>query len=135
MRIRINDRTVDREFIERVKEISGENIYQCTQCGTCSASCPMLAGMEMSPRKLVHLLQMGLREQVKGANTAWVCASCHTCMARCPRGLDLTKVMEAVRQLTLRQNQDHVDPRQLEPTVIGDAPQAAMVSAFRKLTA
>ncbi len=135
MRILINGRTVDQDFIERVEEISGQNIKQCMQCGTCSASCPMEEGMDMSPRKVMHLTQMGLREYVEGANTVWICASCHTCEARCPRGVDLPKVMEAIRLLTLRKNKDAVDPKQIEATVIDEAPQVAMVGCFRKLTA
>ncbi len=38
MRILINGRTVDEDFIERVEEISEQNIKRCMQCGTCSAS-------------------------------------------------------------------------------------------------
>jgi heterodisulfide reductase subunit C len=83
----------------------------------------------------MHFTQMGLRDVVQGANTVWICASCHTCEARCPRGVDLPKIMEAIRLLTLRKNKDAVDPRQLEATVIDEAPQAAMVGCFRKLTA
>ncbi len=135
MRILINGRTVDQDFIERVEEISGQNIKQCMQCGTCSASCPMEEGMDMSPRKVMHLTQMGLREYVESANTVWICASCHTCETRCPRGVDLPRVMEAIRLLTLRKNKDAVDPNQLEATVIDEAPQVAMVGCFRKLTA
>lgn len=135
MRILINGRTVDQDFIERVEEISGQNITQCMQCGTCSASCPMEKDMEMSPRKVMHLTQMGLREYVEGANTVWICASCHTCEARCPRGIDLPKVMEAIRLLTLRKNKDAVDIGKLEAKVIDEAPQVAMVGCFRKLTA
>lgn len=135
MRILINGRTVDEDFIERVEEISGQNIKRCMQCGTCSASCPMEADMDLSPRVVMHFTQMGLRDVVQGANTVWICASCHTCEARCPRGVDLPKIMEAIRLLTLRKNKDAVDPRQLEATVIDEAPQAAMVGCFRKLTA
>ncbi len=135
MRIVINGRTVDREFIDRVEEISGQNLSSCMQCGTCTASCPMVEAMQLSPRRVMHLLQMGLRDYVEGANTAWLCASCHTCEARCPRAVDLPKVMEAIRLLTLRKNKDRVDPQRLEPTVIDQAPQVAMVGCFRKLTA
>ncbi len=90
--------------------------------------------MEMSPRKVMHLAQMGLRDYLESTNTAWICASCHSCEARCPRCLDVPKVMEAIRQLTLRKNEDRVDVKALEATVADGAPQIAMVSCFRKLT-
>jgi heterodisulfide reductase subunit C len=95
----------------------------------------MEESMEMTPRKVMHLAQLGLRQYVEAANTVWICASCHTCESRCPRGVDLTKVMEAIRLLTLRRNKDQVDPQRIAPTVIGEAPQVAMVGCFRKLTA
>ena len=135
MVIRIDDQTVDREFLERVEEISGQNLHQCMQCGTCTAACPMIDAMEMAPRRVMHLLQMGLREYVENVNTVWMCASCHACQARCPRCVELPKVMEAVRLLTLRRNLDRVDPRSVDVTVFREAPQVALVSAFRKLTA
>ena len=135
MRIVINGRTVDQEFIDRVEEISGQKLASCMQCGTCTASCPMVEAMQLSPRRVMHLLQMGLRPYVEEANTVWICASCHTCEARCPRCVDLPKVMEAIRQVTLRKNKDRVDPQRLKPTVIDEAPQVAMVGCFRKLTA
>ena len=90
---------------------------------------------EMTPRKLMHLTQMGLREYVEGSNTVWICASCHTCESRCPRGVDLPKVMEAIRLLTLRKNEDAVAPAEIDEKVIEEAPQVAMVGCFRKLTA
>ena len=135
MRIPITPRTVNLAFIARVEEISGESLLRCMQCGTCTASCPMAEGMELPPRTVVHLAQMGLEGLVRDVNTTWLCASCHTCEARCPRSLDLPKVMEAIRLLTLRANRDRVDPRRLEPTVIAGAPPIAMVACFRKLTA
>ena len=63
------------------------------------------------------------------------CASCHTCQVRCPRGIEVPKVFEAVRLLTLRQNEDFIKLRELADETIEGAPQIAMVSAFRKLTA
>ena len=135
MHILINGRTVDQDFIDRVEEISGQNITKCMQCGTCSSSCPMEQGMDMTPRTVMHLTQLGLRQYVESSNTVWVCASCHTCEARCPRGIDLPKVMEAIRLLTLRKNKDAMDPQQLAPEVMDELPQVAMVGCFRKLTA
>jgi heterodisulfide reductase subunit C len=135
MHILINDRTVDAGFVQKLAEISGQNVYQCMQCGTCTACCPMQDGMQIAPRRVMHLAQMGLSELVQDANTPWLCASCHACQARCPRCVDLPKVMEAVRLLTLRRNKDRVDLSRLEPTLIGELPQIAMVSCFRKMTA
>ena len=29
----------EKEFIAKVEEISGQNVYSCYQCGKCSAGC------------------------------------------------------------------------------------------------
>ena len=47
----------------------------------------------------------------------------------------MPKVFEAVRLLTLRQNEDFIKLKELADETIEGAPQIAMVSAFRKLTA
>jgi len=134
MAIRITGRTVDIALQQRVRDISGENFFKCYQCGTCAGSCPMFGHITATPRLIMALLQAGNREALEKANTPWVCASCHTCMVRCPRGLDITKIMEAMRQVTLRQNVNHIEPSNLQPEEIIDLPQIAMVSGFRKLT-
>lgn len=134
MTFKITDKTLDPEFIRKLEEISGENVHTCMQCGTCTAGCPMEGQMEIPPRKIILLSQFGLSAPAAAANTVWLCATCNTCYARCPRGLDIPKVMEAIRQLTLRKNVNHVEPNQIPREVLRDMPQIALVSCFRKHT-
>lgn len=134
MPLKISYRTINKEFQDKVKEISGQNFYKCFQCGTCAGSCPMDEHINATPRKLMALLQLGQPEMLEDINTPWVCASCHTCMVRCPRGIDIPRVMEALRQITLRQSHNQVEPSNLQPEEIIDLPQIAMVSGFRKFT-
>lgn len=115
-------------------EISGQNVYQCMQCGTCTASCPMNEQIDASPRAIMALIQFGQAEALDLLNTPWVCASCHMCVVRCTRGIDLPRVMEALRQVRLRTNVDHVEPNNLQPEEVVDLPQIAMVSGLRKFT-
>ena len=86
------------------------------------------------PRRVMALLQLGKSEELMESNTPWVCASCHMCMARCPRGIDITKVMESIRQLKLRQNENQIEPAEICKEDMEKMPQIAMVSGFRKLT-
>ncbi len=130
----ISKRESDESLRQKVADISGQNFQKCYQCGTCSGSCPMADHITVLPRKIMALLQLGKREALEQANTPWVCASCHTCMVRCPRGIDITKVMEAIRLVKLRQNLDEVHPNRIEKKNLKDMPQIAMVSGFRKLT-
>ena len=134
MALNISVRATDNKLRRKVKEISGQNFQQCYQCGTCSGSCPMAEHITVMPRRIMALLQLGNRQALEEANTQWVCASCHTCMVRCPRGIDITKLMEALRLLKLRTNIDHVHPNRLKPEEIREIPQIAMVSGFRKMS-
>jgi heterodisulfide reductase subunit C len=120
---------------KKISELSGENVHLCMQCGTCSAVCPMAESMAMTPRRAMHLLQFGLSEEVLKTNIGNFCASCHTCTVRCPRGIDVAKVFEAVRLLLLRENIDALKLSEIDEETLKTAPQIALVSAFRKLTA
>ena len=134
MPIEISEKTVKSDFVEKVMKLSGQNIYQCFQCGTCGGACPMSATMETVPRKIMRMAQLGLEERVGESNTCWTCASCHTCTVNCPRGIDLARVMEAIRQLSLRKNENHIEPSKLSAEKIKKLPQIALVSCFRKMT-
>lgn len=134
MTIKLSNNIARQEFLNKLAKISGQNIQQCFQCGTCTGSCPMLENMDTHPRKILRMAQMGMDEKLDDANTCWICASCHTCNVMCPRGVDLPKVMEALRQMRLRKNQNMIEPSQLPAETIKECPQIAMVAGFRKLT-
>ncbi len=120
-------------FLKRIVALSAEAITACDQCGTCSGSCPMISEMDVTPSQLMRMVQLGQSEALD-TKTMWMCASCFACTVRCPRGLDLSKVAEALRQVTLRRAVDHIDIRNIPDDELAQLPQIALVSAFRKLT-
>ncbi|MBD3167308.1 heterodisulfide reductase [bacterium] len=130
----VTERTIDREFVERMLEVSGQPFKQCMQCGTCSVVCPMQESTQLTPRQVMHHLQWGQKEALMNTNTPWICASCHTCEVRCPRGIDVPKLMEALRLQILRENKNFVEPFQIDKEQLKEAPQLAFVSSFRKHT-
>ena len=134
MTIKVNHKTAKKDFIEKLEKLSGQNIQQCFQCGTCTGMCPMIEHMDVPPRKIVHMAQLGLEEELEDVEACWICASCHSCNVRCPRGVDLPKVMEALRLLSLRKNKNYIEPSKLDEETIKDCPQIALVAGFRKLT-
>lgn len=134
MPIKISSNTVDKGFLERLEKLSGQKVHLCFQCGTCGGSCPMGAHMDALPRKIVHLAQLGMADEVGRLNTCWVCAACHACNVRCPRGVDLPRVMEAIRLMTLRKNRNFIEPSELAAETLKECPQIALVAGFRKLT-
>jgi heterodisulfide reductase subunit C len=121
------------DFLKKVSELSGQVVTKCDQCGTCSASCPMVDGMDITPSQMMRLVQLGRREVLE-SKAMWICASCFACTVRCPRGLDLSKVAEALRQIQLRQAIDHIDIKSIPKDEIERLPQIALVSGCRKFT-
>ncbi len=120
-------------IVDKIEEISGQNVFACYQCGMCSAGCPMADEMDLLPNQVLHALQVRDPEAMT-ANSMWVCASCYTCQVRCPKGVDLAKVMEAMRQIYLRKQLDHVSLNGLTHREIRRLPQIALVASFRKKT-
>ncbi len=134
-RVRMSRRQVTGEFVKRVKEISGQNVLTCYQCGRCSAGCPLTFAMKDLPNQVIRLVQLGLEEDALASNTIWVCASCLACHARCPRGVDLAKVMEALRAIRLRPGtEDRIKLEEIPKETLARLPQQALVSGLRKLT-
>ena len=123
----------NEEFTEKIVKLSGEIVTLCDQCGTCSAGCPMISEMDITPSQMMRLTQLGQKE-VLGSKAMWLCASCFTCTVRCPRGLDPSKVAEALRQVELRQAVDYINIRTVPKDELAKLPQIAVVSACRKFT-
>jgi len=134
MSVTVSPKRLRREFVRKVKELSGENLQLCYQCGMCSGVCPAVPDMDLSPRQVIELARLGMQEEIAESKTVWICATCLACTVNCPRGFDLSKLMEAIRLLTLRRNVDHVRPEQIPPEERDDIPQIAMVSGLRKFT-
>jgi heterodisulfide reductase subunit C len=134
MSVTVSPKRLRREFVKKVKELSGQNLQSCYQCGMCSGVCPAAANMDISPRRIIELARLGLEEEIAGSKTVWTCASCLACTVNCPRGFDLSKVMEAIRLLTLRKNIDQIHPEDISPEDRRELPQIAMVSGLRKFT-
>ena len=125
--LRISSRQPD--FVAKVEELSGENLYACYQCGKCAAGCLFADHMDLLPNQVLRLVQLG-DESVLSSKAPWVCASCLACQVRCPKGVDIAKVMEALRLLSLRKGETALRVEEIPPGV----PQIALVGATRKLT-
>lgn len=133
MRTKISLATIRGEFVSQVETISGQNLMACNQCGKCSAGCPVAFGMDMLPSQVLRYGQLGM-EEVLDSQTIWTCAACLTCVARCPKGIDLPRVMEAMRILATQKQGSHMDSEQLSPDLVGEIPQLAVIGSFRKYT-
>jgi len=120
-------------LLKKVEELSGENLFACYQCGMCSAGCPLTEEMTLLPNQVIRQLQLD-DWSVMDSNAMWICASCLACEVRCPKGVDLARVMEALRQIVLRRMIDQVELGRFSRSEIADLPQIALVANLRKKT-
>ena len=119
------------ELIKEVEDLCGENLFGCYQCGTCSAGCPYVEDMDLTPDEVIRYIILD-RKEVLNSKTIWLCSACFTCAERCPRDINITKIMEALRQIILRKK---IDKTKVENTTKKERetiPQIAFVSLFRK---
>lgn len=134
MRVELSRDRLRQDLLRRVEEISGQNVLACYQCGKCSAGCPAASAMDLLPSQVIRLVQLGLVEEAMSCQTIWYCAACLTCAARCPKGVDLARVMEALRELVLDKGADHLAPAAVPAEDLEEWPQQAFVGGFRKYT-
>ncbi len=85
----------------RITKIIRDNaLYQCLECGKCSAACPrMLAGKEYSPRLLAQKLISERDDEAFIESSVWECLTCSLCQERCPSGVDISRVILEMRAL------------------------------------
>jgi heterodisulfide reductase subunit C len=97
------DLVADDSLANQIKEICGENVKKCYQCGKCTASCPLAFAMDVKPNQVMRMAQLGLKEVLQ-SSTIWICASCASCTARCPLEIRISFVMDALREIALKEN-------------------------------
>ncbi|MBL7075442.1 4Fe-4S dicluster domain-containing protein [candidate division KSB1 bacterium] len=134
MRAEISTKNIRSEFVQRVEELSGQDLLACYQCGKCSAGCPIVEEMDIIPNQAIRLAQLGLEDEVLNSKTIWLCASCFMCFSRCPKGVDFSKIAEALRMIAMGTEIEHYGPQQVPWEIAAEAPQQALVSAFRKFS-
>jgi heterodisulfide reductase subunit C len=95
-------KAVDNDFKNEIKELCGENVLSCYQCGECTAGCPAAFAMDITPNQIMRMAQVGMKDEVLSSSAIWLCAGCETCATRCPREVALSKVMDACRQIAIK---------------------------------
>ena len=118
---------------ERIKEISGVNPLKCMKCGKCSASCPSFNEMDIKPHQFVSYVQNEDIEALTQSKSVWKCLSCFACVERCPRGVKPGKLIDAARQVLIRQRgQEGLTANDIPALLDDETPQQLLMSAFRK---
>ena len=118
---------------ELIREISGVNPLKCMKCGKCSASCPSYNEMDIKPHQFVSYVINEDIEALTASKSLYKCLSCFACVERCPRGVKPGKLIDAARQVVIRQRgQEYLSPDEIPQLLDDETPQQLLMSAFRK---
>ncbi|MBM4078363.1 MAG: heterodisulfide reductase subunit C [Planctomycetes bacterium] len=98
----MNPIAIDASFGKEIHEACGQNVNLCFQCFKCTAGCPIVEDMDLTPTQVIHAIRLGDRNAVLNSKTIWLCASCETCTTRCPQEVDIAKVMDGARSVALK---------------------------------
>lgn len=92
---------LDDELWDRVQELTAGAMNPCYQCGTCTATCPLLHQLDkpFSARKILRRAQLGLED---GLEDIWLCSACALCEVRCPRDVHIVEAIMGLRALAFK---------------------------------
>jgi NADPH-dependent glutamate synthase beta subunit-like oxidoreductase len=80
----------------------GESVMQCFDCGSCTGICPVSKmGEGFDPRKILHMIKLGLKDRVLASEYLWYCSHCDTCMFICPQNVRFSDVVDALRDMSI----------------------------------
>ena len=118
---------------ELIREIYGVNPLKCMKCGKCSASCPSYNEMDIKPHQFVSYVINEDIEALTASKSLYKCLSCFACVERCPRGVKPGKLIDAARQVVIRQRgQAYLSADEIPELLDDETPQQLLMSAFRK---
>ena len=123
----------NKNFKDEIIRISGVNPKKCMKCGKCSATCPAFNEMDIKPHQFVSYVLNGDIDALANSKSLWKCLSCFACVERCPRDVQPGRLIDAARQLVVRQKgQTGLAPEEIPELLDEDLPQQLLMSAFRR---
>jgi len=88
-------------FLDEIETRSGVPVSVCYQCCRCTNGCPVAGDMDIVPHRVIGYILSGEREKVLASASPWTCLVCATCSLRCPNGIDVARVFETLRQISI----------------------------------
>ena len=118
---------------EEIIRMSGVNTSKCMKCGKCSATCPAYNEMDIKPHQFVSYVANENIEALVNSKSLWKCLSCFACVERCPRDVQPGKIIDAARQVLVRQRgMNYLKADEIPELLDEELPQQLLVSAFRR---
>ena len=108
----------DSRFKDEIAQKIGiEEIKPCYTCGSCTGVCPVRKVIEdFDPRRIIHMIVLGMREEVLSSDLIWFCCLCNSCYFVCPQGIRFSRIARELQKLSL--DEGYVDEnflKRLEP--------------------
>lgn len=95
---------LDADFANEIAAMpGGEKIWDCIQCGTCSAICPVSVYMDKTPRRIIGMIRAGFKDEVLSSVSPWICTSCYSCTVECPADIKITDIMYSIKRMAMEQ--------------------------------
>mgnify|MGYP000037574473 CR=1 FL=1 len=81
-----------------------QDTYLCYQCAKCSGGCPIAEEMDVYPHQVIHFVSLGLEQHVLDTRTIWICANCYACSVKCPNDINITGIMNKLKEKAIEKN-------------------------------
>lgn len=62
----------------------------------------MTGSMQYGPAWIIRQVALGEAAEALASKDIWLCTGCYTCATRCPNDIDVSAVMDALRQTALQ---------------------------------
>ncbi len=101
MLLRVSEGSSPTGMREEIYKLSGERVENCIACGKCSSGCAIAPFMDLLPHQVIRLSAMGAEKVVLSSKSIWLCVTCEACTSRCPESIDIARVMDTLRKLSI----------------------------------
>jgi heterodisulfide reductase subunit C len=93
----------DPDFRELVAlKIGLEVIKPCYTCGSCTGACPVREVVDdFDPRRLIHMIVLGMKKEVLSSDLIWFCCLCNSCYSVCPQGIRFSRVTRELQKMAI----------------------------------
>lgn len=92
---------MESDLITEVRRRSGQQVELCYHCHKCTAGCPVVGAMDHGADRILQMVALGMDDPVLRSRDIWLCSGCYTCATRCPNDIDISAVMDALRQIAV----------------------------------
>lgn len=93
----------DPDFKNEIAEKIGlQEIKPCYSCGSCTSVCPVREVVDdFDPRRLIHMIVLGMKTEVLSSELIWFCCLCNSCYHVCPQGINFSRIASELQKIAV----------------------------------